>query len=273
MTLDARFQLRVQRYGWDKAAAHYERFWQTQLAPAQSRLLDMAALRPGEAVLEVACGTGLVTVPAARAVGPGGRVLATDLSDAMVHRVADLARDLGLATVSTCRADAGQLDVPEQSFDVALCALGLMYVPDPLAALRGMHAALRPGGRMVASVWGARQSCGWAGIFPIVDRQVKSEVCPMFFQLGGGDALRIAMTQGGFGDIVLQRIATTLDYASAEEACGAAFDGGPVALAYSRFDAATRDAVHREYLASIAEWQVGEGYRVPGEFVIASGRR
>ena len=269
--MDARFQLRVQRYGWDKAADHYERAWQAQLAPAQKRLLELAALKPGERVLEVACGTGLVTFPAAHAVAAGGEVVATDISEVMVARLQSDAHAQGLDNIVTKRVDAEKLDLPEASFDVALCALGLMYVPDPFAAIREMHRALRPGGRAVVAVWGARSSCGWAEIFTIVDHFVKSEVCPMFFQLGGGDALRTAMTMGGFTSVVVERIASTLDYASGEEACEAAFAGGPVALAYSRFDDATREAAHKEYLDSIAEWRVGDGYRVPGEFVVASG--
>jgi ubiquinone/menaquinone biosynthesis C-methylase UbiE len=273
MTLDARFQLRVQRYGWDKAADHYEQFWQAQLAPAQQRLLELAALKPGERVLEVACGTGLVTFPAARAVGAGGEVVATDISEVMVTRLQADANAQGLDNIVTKRADAEKLDVLDASFDVALCALGLMYVPDPFAAIREMHRALKPGGRAVIAIWGARSNCGWAEIFSIVDHFVKSEVCPMFFQLGGGDALNMAMTQGGFTDVKLERIASTLDYASGDEACGAAFAGGPVALAYSRFDEATRDAAHKEYLDSIAEWKVGDGYKVPGEFVVAAGRK
>ena len=67
--MDARLQRRVQRYGWDKASEHYEQFWARQLAPAHALLLDVAALSPGESVLDVACGTGLVTFAAARAVG------------------------------------------------------------------------------------------------------------------------------------------------------------------------------------------------------------
>ena len=70
--MDARLQRRVQRYGWDKAAASYERYWAEQLAPAQQRLIEMAALGAGERVLDLACGTGLVTFPAATAVGASG---------------------------------------------------------------------------------------------------------------------------------------------------------------------------------------------------------
>lgn len=83
----------------------------------------------------------------------------------------------------------------------------------------------------------------------------------------------MVLAQGGVQDVVVERIATTLDYDSGGGACGAAFAGGPVALAYSRFDKATRDAAHREYPESIAEWKRGAGYRVPGEFVVASGLR
>jgi hypothetical protein len=69
-----------------------------------------------------------------------------------------------------------------------------------------------------------------------------------------------------------ERLCTTLRYASAEDALAAVFRGGPVALAYSRFDQATRRAVHAEYLASIAPYQNGGGYEVPGEFVVAAAR-
>lgn len=271
--MDPRLQRRVQRYGWDKAAVSYERFWQAQLAPAQERLLDLAGLRPGERVLETACGTGLVTFPAAGRVGAGGAVLATDISEAMIERILAEAARRGTAQVTAARMEAEALDVPDGSFDVALCALGLMYVPDPVLALGEMRRALKPGGRAVAAVWGARNRCGWADIFPIVDARVQSDVCPMFFHLGTGDRLADTMQAAGFGGITTERISTVLHYDSPEDACGAAFAGGPVALAYSRFDAATREAAHAEYLESIAPWRSGDTFDVPGEFVLARGIR
>jgi ubiquinone/menaquinone biosynthesis C-methylase UbiE len=269
--MEPRLQRRVQRYGWDKAAPVYERHWADQLAPAQQRLLDLAALQPGERVLDVACGTGLVTFPAADAVGRSGAVVATDISDAMVAHIRDEASRRGYAHLTAHRMDAEALDLPPGSFDAALCALGLMYVPDPLAAMKEMTRMLRPGGRCVAAVWGARRNCGWAEIFPIVDARVQSEVCPLFFQLGTGEALAQLLTQAGLAAVTTARLSTTLRYASAEEACGAAFAGGPVALAYSKFDAATQEAAHAEYLASIEGFRRGTGYEIPGEFVVAGG--
>ena len=270
--MDSRLQRRVQRYGWNKAATAYERYWANPLEPAQRRLLQMAALAPGERVLDVACGTGLVTFRAAEQVGPGGAVFGTDISEAMVAQVRDEAVRRGLSHVSAERFDAEDASVPDGSFDVALCALGLMYVADPGAALVSMRRALRADGRLVAAVWGERARCGWAEIFPIVERRVASDVCPMFFQLGTSDGLRWIMERVGLDDITVERLPTTLHYDSAEDACGAAFAGGPVALAYSHFDAATRDAAHAEYLESIARFRNGQGFDVAGEFVIASGR-
>lgn len=270
--MDARLQRRVQRYGWDKAAPHYEQFWAAQLLAAQSRMLEMAALQPGDRVLDVACGTGLVTFRAAHAVGLTGRIVATDISDEMVRSVRDTIRARGATNVSAERMDAEELRLPDASFDVALCALGLMYVPDPVVALTEMARVVQPRGRIAVAVWGARDRCGWAEIFPIVERRVASDVCPLFFQLGTGDTLRITMQQAGLIDIALERIQTTLHFESAEAACGAAFAGGPVALAYARFDDATRAATHEEYLTSIAPHNTAAGYRIPGEFVVASAR-
>lgn len=271
--MEARLQRRVQRYGWDKASSVYEQHWREQLAPAQQLLIESARLEPGERVLDIACGTGLITFQAAHAVGPTGAVLATDLSEAMVTQVSNEARARRLPHLTARRMDAEALAVPDGSFDAVLCALGLMYVPDPNRALREMARVLRKGGRAVAAVWGARRACGWAEIFEIVDRRVKSEVCPMFFQLGTGNRLLEDMQRAGFSDVTAVRISSTLRYRSGEEACAAAFAGGPVALAYSRFDERMRQEAHAEYLASIAPWRAGEGYEVPGEFVVARGVR
>ncbi|MBT8399216.1 MAG: methyltransferase domain-containing protein, partial [Rhodothermia bacterium] len=223
-------QRRVQRYGWDNAAPYYEDLWKKQLLPAQQRLLEMAELQPGERVLDVACGSGLVSFPAAAAVAPAGRVVGVDISDRMVEIASESAAHRGLS-VEFIRMDAESLDFPDNSFDAVLCGLGLMYVPDPISCLREMHRVLGSGKRAVTAVWGRRDRCGWAEVFPIVDRRVASEVCPMFFQLGTGDASSFAFDEAGFDDIHLERMSVILHYASEEEACAAVFAGGPVALA------------------------------------------
>lgn len=268
--MDARLQLRLQRYGWDRAAPHYENAWNEALAPATSAVLEAAALRPGERVLDVACGSGLLTRAAWQAVAPGGgEVVGSDISEAILTEAA--ARLPGCRFV---RADAQTLNehVPMAYFDALLCGLGLMYMPDPEAALVTMARCLRPNGRLAVSVWGERQACGWADIFPIVDARVRSEVCPMFFRVGSGDTLERALQAAGLVAVQISRVPTELNYADADAACDAALLAGPVALAYSRFDEPTRLGVRADYLASIEPWRQGERFAIPGMFVIGSGR-
>jgi len=113
--MDPKLQRRVQRYGWDRAAEHYDRSWSAQLEPAQRLLLEMAALGPGESVLDIACGTGLVTFGAAAAVGPAGVVVGTDISEAMVASCRRAAAERGWTQARFERMEAESLqlaDVP-----------------------------------------------------------------------------------------------------------------------------------------------------------------
>ncbi len=77
----------------------------------------------------------------------------------------------------------------------------------------------------------------------------------------------------GRADVRTERVKTRLEWATPDQACDAAFAGGPVARAHSRFDGATRAETSAEYLASIDRWRTARGYAVPGEFAIASGRK
>jgi len=271
--MDAKLQRRVQRYGWDKAASYYERSWQSQLQPAQSALLELASLERGIEVLDIACGTGLVTLKAAAMIAPGGRIVGTDISEQMICAARDIAASRGIGNAYFERMEAEQSAFGDNSFDVVLCALGLMYVPDPEKAIRDFHRMLRPKGRAVCAVWGQRNKCGWADIFPIVDARVQSEVCPMFFRLGTAQNLQHAFKAAGFGDIVEKRLDTRLEYASGEEACDAAFVGGPVALAYSHFSPDTKSQARREYLESIKAYLISDHYSIPGEFVVVAGTK
>lgn len=269
--MDARLQRRVQRYGWDLASNDYDPLWQEQLAPARTGLLALAALAPGERVLDLACGTGLVTLDAARRVGPHGNVLGTDLSGQMIEIARQRAVEQQLSNVTFQRMDAETLDLPDASFDVVLCALGLMYLPDPHHAIQEWRRVLKPGGRVVIAIWGKRVNCGWSPVFPIVDAEVETDVCPLFFALGEPDALAQLCSDAGFERLRQRRIATVLSYANSDEACDAAFVGGPVALAWSRFDGPVRARARARYKHAIEPWRRSPGYRIPGEFVVVAG--
>jgi len=268
-TVEPKLQRRIQRSGWDLAVDDYEPLWAAQLAAAQTALLALAAPAPDERVLDVACGTGLVTFDAAWEIGRGGSALGVDISGQMIDAARRRAEDRRAPNISFARMDAEALDLPDASFDVVLCSLGLMYVPDPEQAVREMRRVLRPGGRMALAVWGERARCGWSPVFEIVDAEVTSDVCPLFFHLGHADRLAQLCRTAGFEDVAHRRIASPLEYADADEACDAAFIGGPVALAWSRFDAETRDRVRTRYVEAIGPWRQDDGrYELPGEFVI-----
>ena len=235
--------------------------------------MKMAALKPGERVLDIACGTGLVTFRAASAVAATGEAVGTDISEAMVEACRTAATARGVANVRFERMEAEKLLLPDDSFDAVLCALGMMYVTDFAGSIRELFRVTKTGGRAVSAVWGKRDRCGWAEIFSIVERRVQSDVCPMFFQLGTG-VMQAALFEGaGFAGVQTERITTVLEYQNGEEACVAAFAGGPVAMAYSRFDDETRASAHADYLQSIAAFKRGTGYAVPGEFVVTRGEK
>ena len=272
--MHSQLQRRIQRYGWDKAVDDYENGWKESLALVQQRLLKTADAKKGEDVLDLACGTGLVSFPLAEAIGPEGLLVATDISEKMVEELEAVAHATRVANIEATRADGETLDMlGDHSFDLVTCALGLMYFPEPMNTFKQALRVLKPGGRVVFAVWGARKNCGWADIFPIVDARVQSEVCPMFFRMGTGSVMANELEEAGYTDIREERISTVLPFANDENALTAAFTGGPVALAYGRFDEATRAAARQEYLASIAPYKHATGYEIPGEFVVCSGRK
>ncbi|MFD2892748.1 class I SAM-dependent methyltransferase [Flavobacterium chuncheonense] len=263
-------QRRVQRYGWDKAAAYYEHSWQKQLQPAHDLLLSKTNIQPSDHILDIAAGTGLLTFRMHEQIGPQGKIIATDISDEMVKIGSETVIAKHLKNVTFERMDAENLNISSESIDLVTCALGLMYLPDPDKCLSEIYKVLKPSGRVVVAIWGSRKNCGWAEIFPIVDARVSSDVCPMFFNLGESNVLQYTFEKAGFNAIEIAKIETLLHYSTADEACKAAFLGGPVALAYSRFDETTKTAAKKEYLDSIASYKTQKGYEILGEFVIGS---
>lgn len=271
--MEPKLHRRVQRYGWDLAVQDYDRYWVPVLRACSERCLRLADLRPGERVLDVATGTGVAAFLAAERVGPQGEVVATDISEKMVDATRAEAERRGVSNMRFERVDAEELAYADGTFDAVLCVLGLMYPADPQRAIDQMCRVLRPGGRAVACVWGRRDRCGWNAVFPIVDARVQSDVCPLFFSLGGEGALAYAFRQAGLDDLREEREERTLVWNSDEEACGAIFPGGPVALPYSKFSPEDRAAVHAEYLESIAPHHRDGAYHVPGEFVYMAGTK
>jgi SAM-dependent methyltransferase len=137
---------------YDTAADHFDHpalsFWQLFGEQSAAR----AALKPGERVLDVCCGSGASALPAARSVGPTGSVVGIDLADSLLQLAR--AKSADLTNVEFRHADFETADLPGASFDAVLCVFGLFFFPDMPRALRKMRGMLKPGGRMVITTWG-----------------------------------------------------------------------------------------------------------------------
>lgn len=135
--------------------------YQRYLVPAffaacADQLLDLAPPRPGERVLDVGCGTGVVTIEAARRLGPGGRVTGVDINEGMLAVARSVAAEtLPQAGLDWRLADAGALPFADASFDLACCQQGLQFFPDPPVALGELRRVLAPGGRLALTTWRA----------------------------------------------------------------------------------------------------------------------
>ena len=144
------------RRNWDAAATGWDRHApaiRAWLRPSTDAMLNMAGVAPGQTVLDVAAGAGDQTLDLAARVGPEGRVVASDISEKILGLAAENAARAGYQTVSTHLADAERLDLDADSFDAAVCRLGLMFLPDPAAGLAQIRHALKPGARFCSMVF------------------------------------------------------------------------------------------------------------------------
>jgi ubiquinone/menaquinone biosynthesis C-methylase UbiE len=235
--------------------------------------VERAEPRPGERLLDLATGTGIGAFAAARAVGPSGAATGLDMSQKMVTLASLYAANAGFTNVVFERRDMEQTGAADGAFDAVTCAFGLMFAADRSAAFAEMARVTRPGGRVSVCVWGRRAACGFAEVFPIVDAQVESDVCPLFFSLGVPGAPTAYLQRAGFSDVVEDSVSVRLSWASADEACLAMLEGGPVAMAWKRFPPETRAVVRAQYLASLEPFRRGDRYDVPVEIMFATARK
>ncbi|GLI95810.1 class I SAM-dependent methyltransferase [Methylocystis echinoides] len=116
--------------------------------------IERLALREGETVLDVCCGSGGSALPAAEAVGPNGKIVAVDLAERLVQLGEAKARAKGLSNIEFKAADMLSLGYPDASFDIVVCVFGIFFVPDMVAAAKELWRMLRPGGRLAITTWG-----------------------------------------------------------------------------------------------------------------------
>jgi SAM-dependent methyltransferase len=146
---------------WDTSGAAWNR-------PVAECLVRKAGLRPGMSVLDAGCGAGAATLPAARAVLPGGMVTGIDSAAGMIVRARREAAQAGISNVIFACEDASALPYPASSFDAVVSSLALAYLPRPAQALHGWHYLLLPGGTLAFS-WTQAEDPAWTAVFEAVN--------------------------------------------------------------------------------------------------------
>jgi ubiquinone/menaquinone biosynthesis C-methylase UbiE len=224
-TLDSnRFKV-GQRQNWDGVAAGWQRWWKTIEVGAEKlskRLIELAEVKPGSRVLDIATGIGEPAISAAKHVGDRGHVLATDISPQMLMIAKQRAVSLGLQEVIEFReGDAETIDLPTASFDVVLCRLGLMLLPDLRAGLSNIYKSLAENGRLAAAVWASPDKVSLISLtMETVMKETKSppppEGTPGPFSLSDENILKDSFTKSGFKDINTERMNVAFDFDSAE---------------------------------------------------------
>lgn len=218
----------AQREGWDSVAQGWKEWWEPIEKGAQmlsQRLIELAEIKPGQRVLDVATGIGEPSITAAKVVGTGGHVLATDISRQMLAIAKERATFLRLQDMIEFKeSDAENLDLPNSSFDAALCRWGLMLFPNLDAAIGKIYSSLVSGGRFAAAVWADATK---VPIISLATRTIASQAqisapppgVPNPFSLADTNKLENSLGGAGFRDIHIETVNVTFEFESGEDYC------------------------------------------------------
>ena len=240
--------------------------------PATEMMLDLAEVRTGSRVLDVAAGTGDQTIMAAQRVGPTGSVLATDISASMLKLAADTAREAGLTNVETRLMDAENIDLDADSFDAVICQLGLMVFPNPAKVLRAMRRVLQQGGKVAALVFSTAEKNPYQGIPLDVARRFGSAPLPLF-SLGETDVLEHTFKESGLLDIIVRPVNFRRHYSSTEETIRRLKETAFLRAPIDKLDDGERKQAWTEIEHQLSKLQGPNGVDLPGEFLIGVGTK
>ena len=267
---------------WDTAApgwAKWESIVAGGLIEVTDAMLDMAGVEAGRLVIDLACGAGGQTLRAAKRVGPGGRVVASDISSTMLRYVQSRAERAGLDNIETLASAAEDLALTPNEFDAAICRLGLMLFPSPGQALDAVRTALKPGARFAALVFTTpAKNRFMAEPMQILLRHAgkppPAPGQPGIFALGGLGVLEKLLVDRGFDDVQTEtaraplRLASTAD---ALEMMQQAF--GAYRAVISELDQSAQAAAWAEVGEYIRRFETDTGFEAELEFIIGSGAK
>jgi len=280
-TFDPQQYKTTTRAQWQEAAEAWQRWGpviEDWLGVATERMLDAAGVGPGSRVLDVAAGAGGQSLAAARRVGPIGYVLATDIAPAILEYAAKAADDAGLSNLRTRELDGERLAV-DGAYDAVISRVGLIYFPDQQAALAGMRAALRPGGRISAVVYSTAERNGFFSV-PVGIIRRRAQLPPPApgqpgpFSLGAPGVAESALVEAGFRDVAVETVPSPLRMKSAADCVAFERESfGALHQMLSGLPEPDRDAAWAEIAEALAEFDGPDGFVGPCEMLVVSGTR
>jgi enediyne biosynthesis protein CalE5 len=216
-----------QRQMWDNAATGWQTWWETIERGAQKvsdKIVELAEIKPGNRVLDIATGIGEPAVTAARRVKPDGKVVAIDISPKMLAIAKTRAKSLGLDDIMEFReSDGEKIDLPDHTtkFDAVLSRFGLMFFPNLPAALVRIRQMLITNGRLSAAVWSTPSKVplidlAFASVLKQINALAPPPGTPGPFALADIEALKQLFSQAGFKDIEVDTFQITFEFDSPE---------------------------------------------------------
>lgn len=259
----------------------YQRYGVAAIGTAKAQeLVTLVALQPGERVLDVACGTGVVTRHAAQAVGAMGQVVGLDINDGMLQ-VARTVTPLTGAPIPWREGSVLALPFPEAAFDVVLCQWGLEFFPDRAHGLQEMARVLVPAGRLGLRVWRAldRQPVQTA-VLAALDRHLfggrnaPSRAAVLHpFSLADAAEVQALVAGAGFQDLDIRIRTHLIRFASAEAYTLGFLSSIPIASEVAAMKETARTRMIQEIVAALHPCVTEEGLAAPAEDHVVLARK
>jgi len=239
-------QPRWQRFAGSAAESYNQHLVPAIFAPWAEDLVDLAAPHPGDRVLDVACGPGVVARLAARRAGTG-QITGLDVNPGMLNVARSLPSELPICWLE---GDALHLPFPDRAYHLVLCQQGVQFFPDRAAGLAQMRRVLMPGGRIALAVWGPiERSPGFAALAAALEHHVSAAAAAAArspFSLPGTSDLRDLMQGAGLRDVEIHSRTKMLRLPPPAEFVCQYVCGSPIAAAIGDKGAAALEPAIRE---------------------------
>ena len=236
------------------------------------QLLDVAALQPGEVVLDVACGTGVTTRLAKQSVGETGGGTGLDINAPMLQVARDVAAGLEIEWIESDVSDSG---LASDSFDAVISQHGYHYFPDKVRALAELRRILSPGGRIVMSIWNGHSAYTHA-LCDAVERHISPEVASK--QRGqrltpSPDNLKTALHDAGFKDAGVKTQTLEISVPVAREFVPLHLGSMPIAAAFHALGEAEKQNLVNDVEEALSAYAVGDRLVYTDTVNVAFGRK